>query len=213
MKLNKQSREIAILAMFAAIIFILAFTPLGFIRLPLINATIIHIPVIIGSIMIGPKYGAILGLMFGLTSFINNTMAPNPLISFVFTPFFPVPGRDSGSLLALLICFGPRMLVGVVPWYVYNGLNRILKTKSKILNLAIAGVAGSLTNTLLVMHLIFFLFRDSYAQVRDLPIEAVYGVILGIIAMNGVPEAIIAGVVTAAVCVPLKSYSLKRSKV
>ena len=210
MKPQKQSQKLAIMAMFAAIIFILAFTPLGFIRLPFINATTIHIPVIIGSIILGPKYGAALGFMFGLTSLINNTVNPNPLISFVFTPLVNVPGTDSGSLLALAVAFIPRMLVGVFPWFVYNGLGKILKGKLDALNLTIAGIIGSMTNTILVMHLIFFLFRDSYAEVRDLALEAVYGVILGIIAVNGIPEAIAAGILTAAICIPLRIVSQRR---
>ena len=64
-------------ALFAALIIILAFTPfLGYIPLGFTRATIIHIPVIIGSLMLGPKKGAFLGFVFGMTSFINNTMNP-----------------------------------------------------------------------------------------------------------------------------------------
>lgn len=75
-------------ALFAALILIMAFTPfLGYIPLGFTRATIIHIPVIIGSILLGPKKGAFLGAVFGLTSFINNTLNPN-VTSFVFTPFY-----------------------------------------------------------------------------------------------------------------------------
>lgn len=80
--------KLAVLAMFAVSIFILAFALLGFIRLPHIGATIIYIPVIIGSILLGAKHSAVLGFLFGLTSFITNTMTPNPLISFAFMSFF-----------------------------------------------------------------------------------------------------------------------------
>ena len=71
MKQHKQLVQLMLLAMLAAIIFTLAFTPLGFIRLPFISATTIHIPVIIGSILLGPKYGAVLGFCFGLTSLVS----------------------------------------------------------------------------------------------------------------------------------------------
>lgn len=73
---------------------------------PLIKATILHVPVIIGSILLGPKKGAFLGGIFGLTSLIKNTMMPSAL-SFAFSPFIPVPGTDRGSLWALVICFVP----------------------------------------------------------------------------------------------------------
>jgi uncharacterized membrane protein len=207
---NKTSR-IALMGLFSAIIFVLAFTPIGFIQLPFIKATIIHIPVIIGSIILGAKYGAVLGFFFGLTSLINNTIAP-ALSSFTFSPFMPIPGTDGGSPLALIVCFAPRILVGVFPFFVYKGLMKLLKNKMEIVTLTIAGVVGSLTNTLLVMHLIFIIFRDSYATVRDVAIDAVYGVILGIIAVNGIPEAIVAGILTAAVCMPLFIVQKKRAK-
>ena len=74
-------------ALFGAIIVIMAFTPfLGYIPLGFTRATIIHIPVILGSLLLGPKKGAALGAIFGLTSLINNTMNPT-VTSFVFTPF------------------------------------------------------------------------------------------------------------------------------
>jgi len=212
MKLTAKSRRLTLMGMFAAIIFILAFTPLGFIQLPFIKATIIHIPVIIGSILLGAKCGAALGFMFGLASLINNTMAP-VVSSFVFSPLIPIPSTGNGSPLALIVCFVPRILVGVFPWFVYMGLRKLLKNKFDILSLTIAGIAGSLTNTLLVMHLIFLLFRDSYAAVRSVALDAVYGVILSIIAVNGVPEAILAGVVTAAICIPLKKIAKSNTDV
>lgn len=101
-------------ALFAALIIILAFTPfLGYIPLGFTRATIIHIPVIIGSLMLGPKKGAFLGFVFGMTSFINNTMNPTAT-SFVFTPFFEL-GEVHGGIGSVIICFVPRMLVGWFP--------------------------------------------------------------------------------------------------
>lgn len=62
---------------------------------------------------------------------------------------------------------------------------------------------GSMTNTILVMNLIFFFFKDSYANVAQVAADAVYGVILGIIFGSGLVEAIVAGIATAAVCAVL----------
>jgi len=205
MQATNKTKELVLLSMFAAIIAVLAFTPIGFIQLGFIKATLIHVPVIIGSLMLGPKAGGGLGFLFGVTSLINNTIAP-AVSSFTFSPLIPVPGSDRGSLLALVVCFIPRILVGIVPWYVYRLLQKATREKGKMLCLAASGIAGSLTNTLLVMHLIFFLFRDAYANVRGVALQAVYGVILGIIATNGIPEAIVAGVVTAAVCRALMGF-------
>lgn len=78
------AKDLAIMAMFTAIILIMAFTPFGIIDLPLIKATILHVPVIIGCIVLGPKKGAFFGFLFGLTSIIKNTMGPS-FMSFAFT--------------------------------------------------------------------------------------------------------------------------------
>lgn len=183
-------------ALFSAIIIILAFTPfLGYIPLGFTRATIIHIPVIIGSIMLGPKKGSILGFVFGMTSLINNTMNPT-VTSFVFSPFYAL-GEVSGGIGSLIICLVPRTLVGVTPYYVYTWIHKLLKNKKNGLTIALgaAGITGALTNTLLVMNLIFFFFKDAYASVNGIASEAVYGFILSIIGINGIPEAIVAAII------------------
>lgn len=186
----------ALMALLAAIICILAFTPfIGYIPLGFTRATIVHIPVIIASLLLGPKKGAALGFLFGLTSFINNTMNPTPT-SFMFTPFFSL-GETSGNFSSLIICFLPRILVGVVPYYVYQFCQKLSK-KEEIsqIGLILSGICGSLTNTLLVMNLTFIFFKEEYALANNKTVSAVYGFILSIIGINGVPEAIIAGILT-----------------
>lgn len=187
-------------AIFGAIICIMAFTPfLGYIPLGFTRATIIHIPVIIASLLLGPKKGGALGFLFGLTSFINNTINPT-ITSFVFTPFYDL-GEFSGGIGSLIICFVPRILVGIVPYYVYRLAMRFADEKTKKngvsnVGLVLAGISGALVNTLLVMNMIFLFFRDAYAQANDVASSAVYTFILSIIGINGVPEAIVAGILS-----------------
>ena len=188
------------LSLMSALILIMAFIPfLGYIPLGFTRATIIHIPVVIGSVLLGPKKGAFLGLLFGVTSLLNNTFNPT-VTSFVFTPFYSV-GDASGNALSLVICFLPRILVGIVPYYVYKGVRKMLKQKkgAEVVSLSAAGLAGSLVNTLLVMNFIYFFFGQSYAAARNISIEALYGVIMGVIGINGVPEAIVAAILTTAI--------------
>ena len=190
---NRQNtRSMVQTAIFGAIIIIMAFTPfLGYIPLGFTRATIIHIPVILASLLLGPKKGLALGFLFGLTSFINNTMNPT-ITSFVFTPFYNL-GEFEGGFGSVIICFLPRILVGVLPYYIYKLIKKIDKNRYPH-GLIIAGVTGSLVNTLLVMNLIFLFFRKAYAAANGVTVKAVYGFILSIIGMNGVPEAIVAGV-------------------
>jgi uncharacterized membrane protein len=210
--MNRKSStdRLVITALFCAIILLLNFTPIGYIQLPLIKATIIHVPVIIGAILLGPRIGAGLGFVFGLTSLYNNTFAPT-LLSFAFSPFIPVPGTSRGSWAALLITFLPRILVGVVPYYFYRLMNRVLKRKYDMLSLSLSGLIGSMTNTVLVMNLIYFLFRDAYGKVKNIPADTVYHAVLAVIFANGVPEAIIAAILTAVVCRALKKFALRKA--
>ncbi len=140
---NSNTKELVLTALFAAIIIIMAFTPLGYIPLVVINATIIHIPVILGSLFCGPKKGGILGFIFGLTSFINNTFRSTSLSAFVFSPVLAssVIGTE-GIFKSLFICFVPRILVGVLPYFIYLLVKKTLFSEKKnvsatILNLFI----------------------------------------------------------------------------
>lgn len=201
------------LALFSGIIVIMAFTPfIGYIPLGFTRATIIHVPVIIGSLMLGPKKGAFLGGVFGLTSLINNTINPTAT-SFVFSPFITV-GDIHGGIGSLIICFVPRILVGIIPYYIYTLIMKTKKEPSRAhinLALGVSGVAGSLVNTLLVMNFIFVFFKDAYAKANEVASETVYNFILGIIGINGVPEAIVAGIIVVGIGAALMKtkYAIK----
>lgn len=187
-------------AIFGAIICIMAFTPfLGYIPLGITRATIIHIPVIIASLLMGPKKGGVLGFVFGLTSFITNTVNPTAT-SFVFTPFYSV-GEISGGIWSVIICFVPRILVGIVPYFVYKLALRFVSedTRKKGVSnvgLILAGVTGALVNTLLVMNLIFIFYGDAYIEASGKAAALGYTFIVSVIGINGVPEAIVAGILT-----------------
>jgi len=179
---------ITLTGMFTAIIFVLTFTPLGFPQIPLIgSATIIHIPVIIGAILMGPKYGAVLGFMFGLSSMIFASTQSVALNAFAFTPLRPVPGTDNGSPWALIVAFVPRILVGIITPLVFIALTKIFdiviknagkNNKAMFVKFAAAAVVGSLTNTLLVLNLLYLLFREPWSYAREgsaaIQREAVY---------------------------------------
>ena len=114
MKAKKHdTRWMVSVALMAAIIIVLANTPLGMIQLPVIKATTVHIPVIIGAILLGPSAGAILGGVFGICSLISNTMAPT-LLSFAFSPFMSTTGIP-GALKAIWISVGCRILMALAP--------------------------------------------------------------------------------------------------
>lgn len=204
MNTNKKTFQMVLTALFMAIVIIMAFVPnLGYINLVVIKATLIHVPVIIGSIVLGPKAGAVLGATFGLTSLINNSLNPS-VLSFAFSPFYSL-GEIGGNFFSIIICFVPRILVGVIPYFVYKGLMALMKSfkARKVISLCVAGAVGSFTNTLLVMNMIYFFFKDEFAAAKSIAVDTVYKAILGIIAANGVPEAIVAVVIGTAVSLVL----------
>ena len=65
-KKRKDTRWLTSVALMAAIVILLANTPLGMIQLPVIKATTVHIPVILGAVLLGPMAGAVLGGVFGI---------------------------------------------------------------------------------------------------------------------------------------------------
>lgn len=190
-------RLMAQIALLAAIMIVMAFTPLGYIPLPFMNATTMHIPVIVGACLLGPKAGGVLGGLFGITSVVKATIQPK-ITSFVFTPFYSFSPEFSGNWMSLIVAILPRILIGVVAGLVFQGLVKLIRNQT--VSLAVAGVLGSMTNTIGVMGLIYLLFGEQYAAAGGTDPSLLLGVILGVVCTNGIVEAIIAGVLTAAVC-------------
>ena len=182
-------------ALMAAIVIVLANTPLGMIQLPIIKATTVHIPVIIGAILLGPSAGAILGAVFGICSLISNTMAPT-LLSFAFSPFMSTSGIP-GAIKALWISVGCRILIGVAAGWLWIALEKL--KISQLIALPAVGFIGSMVNTVTVMGSIYFLFAQQYADAREVAVTAVWGLIMGTVTASGIPEAIAAAVLVLAV--------------
>ena len=197
MKKNKEkkgTRWMVSVALMAAIIIVLANTPLGMIQLPIIKATTVHIPVIIGAILFGPLAGAILGGVFGICSLVSNTMAPT-LLSFAFSPF--LASNLTGALKAIWIAVGCRILIGVVAGWLWI-LFRKIKLNTYVA-LAITGFAGSMVNTIMVMGSIYFLLAQQYAEAKEVAVTAVFGLIMGTVTASGIPEALAAAVLVAVI--------------
>ena len=196
MKSNtKDTRWLVSCALLAAVVVLLANTPLGMIQLPIIKATTVHIPVIIGAILLGPSAGALLGGIFGLCSLISNTVAPT-LLSFAFSPFLSTTGLP-GILKAIWISVGCRILIGVAAGWLWI-LFKKLKANT-YLALALTGFAGSMVNTVTVMGSIYLLFAKEYAAAQNVAYSAVFGLIMGTVTAAGIPEALTAAVLVAAI--------------
>lgn len=177
-------RRMAIIGVLSAISIMLSMTPLGFIPIGPTNATIMHIPVIIGAIIEGPVVGITVGFIFGATSLLKALTMPT-ITSFAFV----------NPLVSVL----PRMLIGIVAYYVYK--LTIKFTKNVFVSGWITGVIGSLVNTAVVLGMIYILYGARYAEALGESASAAKTLILTLVATNGIPEAIVGGFVVSAVCV------------
>ena len=206
MKRTKDTYYMVSLALMAAIVILLANTPLGMIQLPIIKATTVHIPVIIGAALLGPAAGAFLGGVFGICSLISNTQAPT-LLSFAFSPFLSTTGF-AGVVKALWISIGCRVMIGVAAGWLY----RFLKNQRvpAAISLPITGFVGSMTNTVFVMGSIYLLFAKQYAEVKNVGMEAVFGLVMGTVTASGIPEAIAAAVLVTAITAALLKSGITR---
>ena len=167
-----ETRQIAIVGMLSAISIVLGASGVGFIPLPMAKATIMHIPVIIGAILEGPIVGMAAGLIFGIFSIIQNLTNPS-LLSFAF--------------LNPLVSVLPRMLIGVTAHYSH----RIPFIKNNVLRIAVSAVAGTLTNTIGVLGMIYLLYPAEYAQANGIEVSQAAAAILGVALTNAPGEMIV----------------------
>ena len=183
-----KTKNLTLFAFFLAIELILLFTPLGFLRIGPLSATLMHIPVIIIAITMGRKYGCALGLIFGLCSIWSATFTPG-ITSFCFSPFITV-GNVSGNFASIIIALVPRV-----------GKKH---SHSESISVIAGALSGALTNTVLVLGLITVFFGHEYASALSIPYHTLISVLLGVVFTNGIAEAVIGCIVTWMVYKALK---------
>ncbi|MCI6140033.1 MULTISPECIES: ECF transporter S component [Clostridium] len=192
-KKKKDTRWLASVALMMAIVILLANTPFGMIQLPVIKATTVHIPVILGAILLGPLAGSILGATFGICSMISNTVAPT-LLSFAFSPFMSMTGLV-GVVKALWISVGCRSMIGLITGWLWIFFKKV--NLNGLIALPVTGFIGSMVNTVFVMGSIYLLFASQYADAKNVGIDAVWGLIMVTVTASGIPEAIVAAILVA----------------
>lgn len=145
---NKHLLAMVKLAMLVALLMIFCFTPIGFLKIGIVEITFNMIPVVIGAIVIGPAAGAFLGALFGAASFWQCFgQSTFGTLLFGVNPFFTV-----------LICFVPRILAGLLPGLIFRAMT---KKKDNIAAYFVAAAVGSLTNTVLFVGGFCLLFKDT----------------------------------------------------
>ncbi|MEJ8552850.1 ECF transporter S component [Tepidibacter sp. Z1-5] len=184
------TRKMTVIGMLGAVSIVLGMTPLGFIPIGPTKATIMHIPVIIAAMIEGPLVGAIVGLIFGIFSMIQSITSPT-VVSFVF--WNP------------LVSVVPRILIGIVSYYSYASIKKIIKNDT--LAVAFTGAIGTLTNTVGVLFMIYMLYGVRFVEAIGQDISSVGKIIMGIGITNGIPEMIVAILIVTGVMRGLKLIS------
>lgn len=188
------------LAVLSAIIALLTFVPYtGYISYGWLSITIIHIPVIIGAVVMGPKDGAILGFVWGLTCVLKAILAPpSPLDGTIFR----------NPLVAII----PRILAGLVAGLIYLAFRKQENPLAKASGAGLAALGGTVTNTILVMASIYLFYGSKLGE--DLGITSVsFGgllkYVLAAFTVNGALEIVVAIILT----IPISRALLKRYRV
>ena len=178
---NSRTIKMVQLALFTAIIALMNLTPLGYIQVTGVAITLLGIPVTIGAIFLGPLSGAILGAVFGITSFIR---------CFGLDPF-GVFLLGINPVLTFILCLLPRILMGWLTGLVFLGLRRVDNKKN--IAFAVTNLTGPLLNTILFMStLILFFYNNgefSKQYVAGSGATNAFAFIIAMVGMNALIEA------------------------
>ena len=190
---NKTYR-IAILGILSAFIIIQTFVPfLGNIPIPPLNPTIIHITVIVAAFVLSTKDGMLVGLVWGLARMVKAyTLPASPLDLLLWT----------NPVIAVV----PRVMVGLVAGLIFHAF---LKRKQEKRGMVIAAVLGSLTNTVLVLGFIALFYGNEYATALNVDPSNLLKVLAGIVATNGIGEAVAAGLIAPFIATALMKVRRK----
>lgn len=181
--------NLTLTAIFLAIIIVMSFTPIGYLKVLTVEISLLAIPVAMGAALLGVGGGALLGLAFGVTSFIQ---------CFGMSAFGTALMGISPVLTAIL-CIAPRILVGVSSALVY----KVLKKKNVQLNVSslLSFLTAAVVNTVLFVGLFiaFFGNTDFYAGLEtQFATTGVIAFFAAFVGVNGIVEAVASALVGGA---------------
>ena len=187
--MNQRTNKLQVMVQMSfllAIMVLLTFTPLGFIMIPTGAITIMHIPVIIVAVVLGPFYGGLLGGTFGVLSMIKATIGAVSPVDLLFSPV-----SSPNILGTIIMTMLPRILLGVVAGYLFQLLQRW--DSRKIWSVAVSAAVASVVHTVLVLGCLSLFFQAI----------TIMEVLLTLLNLNGSLEVLAAVVLSSATCEPI----------
>ncbi len=198
MNKNFKPKELTLMGLLAAVLLMMSFTPIGFLTIGPLAITLNMIPVAIGAIVLGPKGGALLGAVFGFTSFLQcigiGGTSPMGVILFEINP-----------LLAFVQRFVPRLLMGIITGLVYKIVRKA--ASSNVASYA-AGFSAAFFNTALFMTFLVVLFGNTEYMTELMNGKNVIVFICTFVGVNAIFEMIVSTVLTGVIAKALERAKL-----
>lgn len=202
--MNKnKTRYLTRLAMLVAVMIVLDVTPLGYIKYGTIEITTMMIPVMIGAAVLGPAGGAVLGTVFGITSFLQCLGIPS-------VSLFGSTLLGINPVYTFLLCMLPRITMGLISAYVFRWISRI-QTKG-ILAYILSSLSAALTNTILFTGMVIVLFGSSDYISGFRGGMSLLAFVAAFVGLNGLIEAVFCTVIGGASAKVLTKIADRRSK-
>ncbi len=198
MKTGNRSRNVTLLGLLTAILMVLSMTPLGYLNIGPLAISFNMIPVAVGAAALGPVGGAVLGAVFGMTSFLQclgiGGSSAMGVILFDINPFFAFVQR-----------FVPRLLTGFLVGLIYKGVRRFAKAG---IAGGVAGFFAAFLNTVLFMGALVLLFGNTQYLQDVMAGRNVIVFICTFVGINAVFEMLASTVITGALCSTLEKARL-----
>ena len=190
----KQNRKqtiktIAVLGILIALTILMAFTPVGYLKVGAISISFLMIPVAIGALAKGPWAGALLGTVFGITSFVQ-CFGSDPFGTFL---------ASKNIVFTFIMCVLCRALAGFLAGLVFKLVSKFVKNAP--VRSSVTGLSAALFNTVLfVGALIGFFGKATISEATGLdPTMGIIALFAAIVGINAIFEAIAAFIITGAV--------------
>ena len=193
--MKTKTRTLTLMAILIAIMLLMGFVPnLGFIMIGPVSITLMCIPVIVATMVLGLRTGLGMGALFALISVVKMFTMPDAFSALVVDDF------GKYGFLYIISLVVPRLLIPLVTW----GAGRAIRTKKEYVNLGVASLLGSLTNTAGYLLLVGLALTPFVCSLYGVDPAGAVIVIWTIVLTNGLPEAIAATLICPPIIRALK---------
>ena len=199
MKNRTNIRWLTQLALLVAILLVLNYTPLGYLQIGPLSASLLTVPVAIGAMTMNPMAGAILGGVFGATSFIQAVEGKSAMGAALFQV------SPAGTFV---VCFVARVLMGLCTALIFNALRKAMPKNEK-LACFLGGLSAPVLNTVFFMGFLVLIFYNcEYVQnlANTLGAQNAFMFIVLLVGVQAIFEWVLCCVVAGAVSLPVRKY-------